>query len=120
MFWRDTGMKEDEEEVDAREGAWSIETAMFEIRRDRRVRSEQAKGALYLASMAVPLYGPQGVCDSGRTFRYAVFVWCCTKTGAWSGMAGEGFWQPEGGLRAEGSSLAAYLVRAVGREQRGS
>ena len=28
VFWRETGMKEEEEEVEAREGAWSIETAM--------------------------------------------------------------------------------------------
>ena len=29
MFWRETGMKEEEAEVEAREGAWSMETAML-------------------------------------------------------------------------------------------
>lgn len=93
-------MKEEEEEVDAREGAWSIETAMFEIRRDRRVRSEQAKGAFYFASTAVPLYGPQGVCDSRRTFRYAVFVAGCTKTGGARALCLGRREEGSGGLRA--------------------
>jgi hypothetical protein len=30
VFWRETGMKDDDEDVDAREGACSIETAMLE------------------------------------------------------------------------------------------
>lgn len=29
VFWRETGMKDDEEDVDAREGACSIDTAML-------------------------------------------------------------------------------------------
>ena len=29
MFWRDTGTNEDEDDVEAREGACSMETAMF-------------------------------------------------------------------------------------------
>jgi hypothetical protein len=28
VFWRETGIKDDEDDVDAREGACSIETAM--------------------------------------------------------------------------------------------
>ena len=28
VFWRETGMKDDDDDVEAREGAWSIETAM--------------------------------------------------------------------------------------------
>lgn len=31
VFWRETGMKDDDEEVEAREGAWSIETAMLSV-----------------------------------------------------------------------------------------
>jgi hypothetical protein len=30
VFWRETGMKDDDDDVDAREGACSIETAMLE------------------------------------------------------------------------------------------
>jgi|TARA_R110002003_G_scaffold63_6_gene5846 hypothetical protein len=30
VFWRETGMKDDDEDVDARDGACSIETAMLE------------------------------------------------------------------------------------------
>jgi hypothetical protein len=29
VFWRETGMKDDEDEVEAREGACNIETAMW-------------------------------------------------------------------------------------------
>jgi len=29
VFWRDTGTNDDDEDVEAREGACSIETAMF-------------------------------------------------------------------------------------------
>ena len=40
MFWRDTGTNDDDEDVEAREGACSIETAMFGggvvSRRERR------------------------------------------------------------------------------------
>jgi hypothetical protein len=32
VFWRETGIKDDDDEVDAREGACSIETAMVESR----------------------------------------------------------------------------------------
>ncbi len=31
VFWRETGMKEDDEEVEALEGACSMETAMMEV-----------------------------------------------------------------------------------------
>jgi len=30
VFWRDTGTKDEDEEVEARDGAWSMETAMVE------------------------------------------------------------------------------------------
>lgn len=36
VFWRDTGMKDDDEDVDAREGACSMETAMTRARGRRR------------------------------------------------------------------------------------
>jgi len=35
VFWRETGMKDDEEDVEARDGACSIETAIAEVLRSR-------------------------------------------------------------------------------------
>jgi hypothetical protein len=31
VFWRETGIKDDEEEVDAREGACNMDTAMVSV-----------------------------------------------------------------------------------------
>jgi hypothetical protein len=44
VFWRETGIKEDEEDVDARDGACSIETAMVSVV-GRGLRCQSAKGA---------------------------------------------------------------------------
>jgi len=44
VFWRETGMNEDEDDVEAREGACSMETAMVRARgRRARALSGQAR-----------------------------------------------------------------------------
>lgn len=50
MFWRETGMKDDEDDVDARDGACSIETAML---RDlgRRAGVSSGQGSLLLSEV---------------------------------------------------------------------
>lgn len=35
VFWRETGMKDDDDDVDAREGACSMETAMLSVAWER-------------------------------------------------------------------------------------
>jgi hypothetical protein len=41
VFWRETGMKDDDDDVDAREGACSIETAMLASLGKRAVQGAQ-------------------------------------------------------------------------------
>jgi hypothetical protein len=56
VFWRETGMKEDDEDVDARDGACSIETAMVSVV-GRGLRCQSAKGACCSGAVARALAG---------------------------------------------------------------
>lgn len=56
VFWRETGIKDDEDDVDARDGACSIETAMVKVV-GRGLPCQSARGASCSGAVARALAG---------------------------------------------------------------
>jgi hypothetical protein len=75
VFWRETGMKDEEvDDVDAREGACSIETAMFGAA-ETACCDQRQMGCLY-TPISVLLVGYR----QQRALRYRGNRVCCSKT----------------------------------------